>query len=280
MIRRVAQAAWTCALVAGLWAAPVPAEQAWSMLALRGAQVHYTAGDAALAPAVGEDVQSGMQRIEVFFGHPFRASFEVFMFPGREHLDAQWQEAWGAPEFKSECWMVASGVAQRLDLLSPNAWGAEACEHNATDRRATAQLITHELVHVYHGQHNPVPDFTGMDDLAWLIEGVATYASGQLDEGRMTRVRQLVAKGEAPKSLSGFWSGRDKYGLAGSLARYVDGRFGRARLFESLNETSQEAVLAKLGVTERQLIEAWADSVGQDGALEPRDESARQNPAG
>ena len=96
-----------------------------------------------------------------------------------------------------------------------------------------------------------------MEELAWLIEGVATYASGQLNAARMTRVRQLVKEGKAPTALSGFWSGKDKYGLAGSLARYVDEQFGRERLFELLAETSQGAVLSRLGVTEAQLLQSW-----------------------
>ena len=157
--------------------------------------------------------------------------------------------------------MVASGVAHRLDLLSPNVWSTEACEHNASDQTEIQQLITHETVHVFHGQYNPVPDFTGLDDLAWLIEGVATYASGQLDEKRMAGVKKLVLENRNPTKLAKFWSGKDKYGLAGSLVKFVDQKIGRKRLFELLKETNQDVILSNLGMTESQLIEEWESFV-------------------
>jgi hypothetical protein len=255
--------AWLTAALSGLPTA-IPAQEnpAWSVVQVKAAKVHYTPGDAGLAPALADYVNAGTGSVEKFFGHPFPRSIDVYVFPRRAALDAQWQQDWGAPDFRSECWMVASGVAHRLDLLSPSAWAQEACEHDSTDQREIQQLVTHELVHVYHGQHNPVPDFAGLEDLAWLIEGVATYASGQLDEERMARVKQVVQEGKAPTSLSRFWSGKDKYGLAGSLASCVDERIGRAQLFELLKETKQDAVLSKLGMTEAQLIERWKASVG------------------
>ena len=46
--------------------------------------------------------------------------------------------------------MVASGVAARLDMISPMAWDKQACEHSYKEADKTQQLITHELVHIYH----------------------------------------------------------------------------------------------------------------------------------
>ncbi|MFZ6000714.1 MAG: hypothetical protein ACOYW3_09405 [Bacteroidota bacterium] len=229
----------------------------WSSVAAKTYTVHYTQEDKAILTSITANISEGKKAIETFFGHAFIKPVNVFVFPHRDQLDAQWQKDWGAPDFKSECWMVASGVAHRLDLLSPNVWGKEACEHNLSDVQAVQQLVVHEMVHVFHGQHNPVPDFTGLDDLAWLIEGVATYASGQLDETRLASVRKLIQDGKSPISLAKFWSGKDKYGLAGSLVKFVDQRVGREELFTLLRETKQDAVLKRLNLTEAQLIDEW-----------------------
>jgi hypothetical protein len=233
----------------------------WVKTEIPGAQVITTVEDSALLPALRENIAEGRSVISSFFGQNFPRVFQVHVFPHRAQLDAQWQKDWGAPDFKSECWMVASGVAHRLDLLSPAVWSTEACEHNANDQLETQRLITHEMVHVYHGQHNPVPDFTGLDDLAWLIEGVATYASGQLTDVRVASVRKLVEEGKAPTSLAKFWSGKDRYGLAGSLVKYVDARVGRNELFNLLKETKQSEILAHVGLSETELIEEWKKSI-------------------
>jgi hypothetical protein len=39
-----------------------------------------------------------------------------------------WQKDWNEPRFKSECWMVASGVASKLDVISPKSWDKQACD--------------------------------------------------------------------------------------------------------------------------------------------------------
>jgi hypothetical protein len=40
----------------------------------------------------------------------------------RKALASAWQQDRNYPDFQSECWMVASGVAHQMDLLSPSAW--------------------------------------------------------------------------------------------------------------------------------------------------------------
>jgi hypothetical protein len=105
-------------------------------------------------------LEKGAQSTEQFFGAPFKKNFGVFVYPTRNDLDSQWQKDWNMPQFKSECWMVASGVAAKLDMISPAVWSKEACEHSYADTVKTQRLITHELVHVYHGQSNASPDFS------------------------------------------------------------------------------------------------------------------------
>ena len=221
----------------------------------------YQDADQKISNEIDLDVDKGISRITSFFGHEFANKFQVFLFPNRALLDKQWQTDWGLPGFKAECWMVASGVAQRLDILSPNMWKKETCEHDATDKHEVESLIVHELVHVFHGQVNPRPDFTGLDDLGWLIEGVATYASGQLNNKRMESVRRVVADGKAPAALEDFWKGKDKYGLAGSLVKYVDKKYGRSVLFQLLGQTDEKSILEVLMTDENGLIEGWKKSV-------------------
>jgi hypothetical protein len=221
----------------------------------------YQDADQKISNEIDHDLDKGISRITSFFGHEFANKFQVFLFPNRASLDTQWQTDWGLPGFKAECWMVASGVAQRLDILSPNMWKKETCEHDASDKHEVESLVLHELVHVFHGQQNPRPDFTGLDDLAWLIEGVATYASGQLNKKRLESVRKVVANGKAPAALKDFWKGKDKYGLAGSLVKYVDKKYGRPVLFELLGQGDVKSILEILGTDEPGLIEGWRKSV-------------------
>lgn len=219
--------------------------------------LHCTPADSALSADLTPICTRSIDSIERFFGHPFPRKFEVFIFPNRAALDRQWQQDWGDTTFYSACWMVASGVAHRLDVLSPDVWDKEACEHKADDASALSRLFCHELTHVYHGQHNPKPDFTGMDDMAWWVEGIAVYASGQLDEARIQGVQVLLESGKAPVSLQLFWSGKYKYGLAGSLAKWVDVKYGRSVLFKLLTLTETNQALKLLDISEQTLLNDW-----------------------
>jgi hypothetical protein len=82
--------------------------------------------------------------------------------------------------------MIASGVGHRLDILSPNAWAKEACDHNANDSTEIRKVIWHELVHVFHGQYNPDHTFNYIEKLDWLVEGTATFVSGTVGYKEIT----------------------------------------------------------------------------------------------
>jgi hypothetical protein len=166
------------------------------------------------------------------------------------------------PEYglaQTQCWMVAWGVADRLVVLSPRAWHApEVCEHDPDDRAALALLLRHELVHALHGQHNPTRDFTGMEDeLGWFIEGLATFASGQLAQEHADDARQAIAAGAAPKQLAAAWSGRYRYGVCGSLVAYLDQRCGTSAWPRCFTATTQAQLLGMAGLSEAQLLAAW-----------------------
>lgn len=223
----------------------------------------YTEADARLKAEYASIIHADIDSVEAFTGTSFPKRFEVYIHPNRQSLDLQWQKDWAMPEFKSECWMVASGIASKMDILSPRQWEMEACEHSYSNQTKTRQLLTHELFHVYHGQLNASPDFSNVTELDWLVEGFATYASGQVDVGRIGEVKNAIAQHIVPTSLSLFWTGKLKYGLAGSVVLYIDRKFGRAALLSLLPLTEKSEALQKLGITEQELLTGWQQFIKQ-----------------
>lgn len=242
----------------------VPEDPVWMTESCAGFTLHYTAHDQGRVPEYRRLVETGVRDVGTFFDAPFRNEFDVFIHPDRLSMDTTWQQAWGMPGFRSECWMVASGVADRLDLLSPAIWTSAACEHDAADSLRTRQLITHELVHVFHGQRNASPDFSTVDGLDWFVEGLATYASGQCDSLRLAGVRQAVSDGTIPASLDDFWTGKLRYGLSGSVVMTIDRTYGREILEALLPLSRRSDVLDLLNTTEGGLLERWAAFVMSD----------------
>src|SRR5262245_46112699 len=128
-------------------------------------------------------IAAAASSVETFFGAPYRERFEVVVHPDRAAFDASFPPEWGIE--KTECWMVASGIASGVQILSPRAWKAEACEHDPANAGHVQRLLAHELTHVYHAQHNPSPDFMDVAGIDWFVEGLATYAAGQLESGEI-----------------------------------------------------------------------------------------------
>jgi hypothetical protein len=217
--------------------------------------------DSDTAAVLDACLRSAQKRIESFFGHPFEKPFSVEIFPGRSKLDLYCKDRWQLP--KTERWMVAMGVADKLVILTPRVWKTQAIEHNPGDPTHFQELVAHELVHVYHGQHNPTGDFTGMDDLGWLVEGLAVYVSRQLEHGHKDAARKAISSGKAPAVLAKAWSGPYRYGVSGSMVRFVDRRYGRRVLWQLLGETKPEGVLHRLNLSEEQFLQAWRDSVAK-----------------
>ena len=232
----------------------------WKIIDKKEYSLRYMPGDQQVAEQVNAFLESGIRNVSMQFNHVFQNKFEVYLFPNRNTLNKQWQKEWGDSTFQSQCWMVASGVAHRLDMLSPNAWAKEACDHNANDTIELRQVIWHELVHVFHGQYNPDHTFSYIEKLDWLVEGMATYLSGQLTEKRLQRVKQLITDNKTPATLDDFWKGSEKYGLSGSIVGYIDKIYGRKKLFELLSFTNKQDALKTFGVTESELINDWKKS--------------------
>ncbi|MBA4853073.1 hypothetical protein [Emticicia sp. BO119] len=219
--------------------------------------LHYTSADLQNKDDYNVILAKGIQSVESFIKSPFKNTFGVYIHPNRQSLDAEWQKDWGVPDFKSECWMVASGIATKLVMLSPKRWSAESCEHDYNETAKTQNLITHELFHVYHGQLNASPDFSNIDKIDWFVEGFATYASGQCDADRIKEIKRAIEENKIPASLDNFWTGKLKYGLSGSVVLYIDYKYGRDTLKELLPMSKKAEILSKLAISEQDLIKNW-----------------------
>ena len=202
-------------------------------------------------------IDNGIASVQDFFDATYKKSFNVYVHPSRTSLDSQWQKDWNMPDFKSECWMVASGVGYKLDMISPDLWDKESCEHHYADTIKTQQLITHELVHVFHGQLNASKDFSDVTGIDWFVEGLATYASGQCDSARIAEVKKAIAENKIPASLDKFWTGKLKYGLSGSVVMFIDHKYGRSKLKALLPFNKNTEILAALNTTEPVLLNEW-----------------------
>lgn len=225
-----------------------------------GYTLHHDAADSQAVP-IQEYTEMGIRELERFFGKKFKNHVNVYLFKSREELDKQWQNAWGIPGFKSECWMVGSGLASRLDLLSPVAWKEQACEHDPNDKVEIKRLVYHELTHVLHSDYNRSGEFDNINNIDWFVEGVATYSSGQLDAERYGDMIQYVKQTGGPGALSEFWKGQHKYGLSGSMVSYIDKTYGRALLSQLLEYNDVKDILSDLKITEKQLIVEWKAQV-------------------
>lgn len=229
----------------------------WLVEKQKGYSLYYTTSDKQNIVEYKAYFEAGKKTVEEFFQDSFKNNFSIYIHPSRSSLDSTWQKDWNMPGFKSECWMVASGIAAKLDIISPKLWDELSCEHSYSKTKKTQQLITHELVHVFHGQLNFSPDFSNVEGIDWFIEGLATFASGQCDSARILEVKKAIYENKIPENLENYWTGKIKYGLSGSLVMYVDHKYGRKKLFELLAFNKKTDMLLTLGTTEVELLSEW-----------------------
>lgn len=236
-------------------------ETNWFVEPQNGYSIYYTIADKKNISEYKAYFEVGKKTVEAFFQGSFRMNFSIYIHPSRLSLDSAWQNDWGMPEFNSQCWMVASGVAQRLDIISPKKWDDLSCEHIYSDSTATQYLITHELVHVFHGQQNISPDFSDITNLDWFVEGLAVYASGQCDSTRIEEVKKFLTENNIPSGLNEMWSGKLKYGLSGTGVMYLDKQYGREIIISLLKLNRLEELLDALDITEAELLTAWKEFI-------------------
>jgi hypothetical protein len=231
----------------------------WLKKELEFFNINYTIQDESSIDEYGELILVGLKKVEKFFDGRYKNKFEVFIYPNRNSLDSAWRDDWKTPGFKSECWMVASGISEKIDILSPMVWDAESCEHKYSQKEQTQKLITHELVHIFHGQLNISPDFNDVTNIDWFIEGLATYASGQCDSSRIGEVKKAINDGTVPGTIDQFWTGKLKYALSGTMVMYIDKRYGRTKVKELLQYNRKQKILQALGITEINLLSKWKE---------------------
>src|ERR1700759_3828145 len=94
----------------------------WMEKPYRSFDLLFTDADAVSKDEYANLVTRAVDSVEHFFGQRFLYSFKVFIHPGRRSLDSTWAHDWKQPGYKSECWMVASGVAERMDIISHERW--------------------------------------------------------------------------------------------------------------------------------------------------------------
>jgi hypothetical protein len=88
------------------------------------------------------------------------------------------------------------------------------------------------------------------------------YVSGQLEQWHRTAARDALKAGKAPTRLADAWSGRYRYGVSGSMVKFVDKRYGREVIKKLLRVVSNEQALKLLKTTERKFLEAWTAYIG------------------
>lgn len=230
---------------------------AWITETHKNYSFNYTTADLKWKNEYVGIIDKGVNSVETFFHASFEKKFDIYIHPNRKSLNSQWQKDWNMPDFKSDCWMVASGVAGKMDLLSPATWNKEACEHSYENKIETERLITHELVHVFHGQLNESPDFSQTDNIDWFVEGLATYASGQCDSKRIEEIKKAISDNELPILLNDFWTGKYRYGLSGSMVMYIDKKYGRDKLKKLLRFNKKVELFNLLKITEKNLLNEW-----------------------
>lgn len=231
----------------------------WISVKQKNYTIHYTQIDQLNTKEYLNLIKKGVRSVERFWKIPFKSDFDIYIHPDRQSIDSMWQKDWKTPDFKSECWMAASGDAAKLNLISPKLWEKETCEHTYSDLIKTQQLVTHELFHVFHGQLNASPDFSNVEGMDWFVEGLATYASGQCDTARISEVKKRISENKMPNSLDAFWTGKMKYGLSGSMVMYIDKKYGRKKLKALLVFNKKTEILQSLQITEKELLNDWAN---------------------
>src|SRR4051794_36641051 len=72
--------------------------------------LNYTASDRSSIKEYDKLIATGIHNASIFFDTAYSYKFEVYIHPDRWSFDSSWQKDWNMPQFKSECWMVGSGV--------------------------------------------------------------------------------------------------------------------------------------------------------------------------
>ena len=221
-----------------------------------GYRIEYSAGDHAIAGSLVPLIDRGRQTAEQFFGTSYTSTFVARVFRDRAALTARWRVAWNQPALETQCWMIAAGWATEFDILSPAVWNAQACGHDGTNTNHVANVVGHELVHVLQAQRN-----AGYTTLAaatpWIVEGLATFASGQWTAEYASSVRPIVGGGFTPETFTALWASQANYALAGSVFSYINQRFGAEMVRRLLTVRGEADLFTALSIDAATLLRDW-----------------------
>lgn len=263
----------------------------WSAEQHDGFVIHYTPADKARIGEYRHFVEAGIAADRAFFGGDYKSAVDVYIHPDRASFDRALERQLKQPGFKSDCWLVAIGESKATNILSPARWDDQPCPGryaSFADKPKTQKLFTHELMHVFHGQH--VADSGAADDGldvldrdtgdSWFQEGLAYYAAGQLDAAGERKVQAAVAAGRIPDTLDGISTLDDvnlRYDVWGSIVGFLDRSYGRGKLRELLAFSNRKAIFSSLGCSEEGLLRDWKKqaSASHDGDMGKRKFSLR-----
>ncbi|WP_100642510.1 hypothetical protein [Alteromonas facilis] len=236
-------------------------DKPWVAQANEPMNIMYKAVDTGLVVEFQKTLNLAAQHVETYFQRPFAAPLEVHLMPDRAALDAHWRKAFGMPWFISTCWMVGTGAANDLSILSPRIWAEEDCGHDPTNEVEIFKLLVHELTHSYHDQANPSDDIGIYEDIGWFIEGLAVHVSNQLEGDQLASPAEAIIEGMHPKKLEAAWSGKYRYGISGSMVEYIETVWGKDVVRQLLEFTTEEDILSTLQVSEQAFIGGWKEYV-------------------
>lgn len=196
-----------------------PDTGAWLTRSRGDFTLYYQSADADRSANLLDQAVAGGARIATELT-PISAPVSIRVYPDRTLLDPAWRQMMGAPNFQFECWMIAGASASTVLMLSPRAYTC-----NPTDAGYVAKVVVHELVHVVHRRANTDPSCARMGPATWFVEGLATYLSGQHDEGAR-RAAEDALRNTANLRLATLWSGSAGYPLSAALVAYLDATRG------------------------------------------------------
>jgi hypothetical protein len=219
----------------------------WLTRQVGGVTYTYAEADAALVTAIAPVVATEAGRMTEFLGLALARPYGVTVSPDASTFDSRFRIAFG---FVPQCWVIATASAAGIELLSPRAWR---CGHDPSSTEHLRRVLAHELVHVIHAQQ---PE-TGYPFLRWFQEGLASYASGQLDAEYRGQAQARFSQGYVPTSLEAMMNDSAAYGLAADLICYIDRIWGRSALRAMTRAPNTTAAVAMINESEASLIARW-----------------------
>jgi hypothetical protein len=217
-----------------------------------GLSFTVSAADSSQIPSLRAMAITGRGVVKAFFGGTVIPSFAITVYGTR----AAWDSLWRARNIEPACWIIGGAGAGGLDLFSPRLWASESCGHGG-GAVEVQQVVTHEEVHVHHDQQLARANVRLDGTMVWFREGLAVLVSGQLTAADRQALRSALAGGAMVARLEDLWTGSLAYPMSGSMAEYLDRHYGRAGILALLEVPSKSGLLARLGVSEVELLAAW-----------------------